>query len=297
VTQLWPADSAGTDPSGRPAQPPSTVKWAAVLLILSAWLIVLPVISLVYGLINLDDQIQRAAQRTAANADQINTQRLATQIITGVGIGMLVVLAATLFFPALGLRRGSRGSRVAAIFATVLSILACGAGTGLSALGSQDTSQTSAFETELTRLQAAETPAWVDYATLSGALVPVLAAAATVALLTGSARQYFNPRATSSDDGYQHGGFFAYPAPYSARSGAERAESKHAAGDSPRTATPATPATPASPSNVTSFRDRREAIRPWDQPAKGERGEATRPWDQPATSDRAEDPPRSRLDS
>jgi hypothetical protein len=133
-------------------------------------------------------------------------------------------------------------------------------------------------------VQAAETPGWVDYATAAGALVPVLAIVATVALLTGSAREYFRPR-PAADDGYQHGGFFAYPAPYSTRSGGvDRSESKHAAGD------PAGPSTTSSASNVTPLRDRGESVRPWDQPSAGERGEATRPWDQPSAGDRSAAP-------
>src|SRR4029453_3829611 len=77
----------------------------------------------------------------------------------------------------------------------------------------QNSSQTTAFEAELTRVQAAETPSWADYATTAGALVPILAMAAAVALLSSSARVFFNPRpAAASEDGYQYGGYFCYPA-------------------------------------------------------------------------------------
>ena len=241
-----------------------------MLLILSAWLILLPLVALVYQIVTLDDLIQRAAQRTAASADQINTQRVATQAITGVGIGLLVVMAAALFFPALALRRGSRGARAMSIFSSVGALLCCGGGVGFSLLGSQSSSQTSSFENELTRLSTEETPQWVEYATIAGALVPLLAIAAMIALLTSSAREFFRaPEATES--GY-YGGYFSYPAPTPAastqfpQSWGERSESKHSA-DAAEEAAPGRTERADSPTS-------------WGE---------NRPWDPPTASDRSSD--------
>ena len=213
MTQLWPEDAAGSASAG-PAPRPASVKWASILLILGAWLILLPVVALVYELVYLDDTIQRAAQRTGATADQVDTQRVFTQVITGVGIGLLVLMAAALFVPALALRRGGRGARTAAVFSSVLSLLCCGGGAALSILGSQTSSQTSAFENELTRISTEETPAWVDYATLAGAAAPVLAIVSIILLFTPAANEFFRGREASEAAAYQYGGYYAYPARY-----------------------------------------------------------------------------------
>jgi hypothetical protein len=270
VTQLWPADSAGAAATGRPPHPGS-VKAASVLLILSAWLILLPLIALVYEIVNLDDLIQRAAQRTAAGADEINTQRIATQAITGVGIGLLVLLAAAMFFPALALRRGSRGARAMSIFSSLSALLCCGGGVGLSLLGSQGSSQTTAFEKELAALSAAETPSWVEYATIAGALVPLLGLAALIALLTPAAREFFRtPEATEAGYGYT-GGYFSYPAPSQyPQSWGERSDSRHSAADAPAESAPPESA---------------RAERSDSPPSWGE----SRPWDPPTSSDRSSD--------
>jgi hypothetical protein len=214
VTQLWPDDAAGSA-TAAPTSRPASVKWAALLLILGAWLILLPVVALVYELVNLDDLIRRAAANIEATGDQIDTQRVLTQVITGAGIGLLVLMAAALFVPALALRRGGRGARTAAVVSSVLSLLCCGGGAALSILGSQPSSQTSAFETELTRLSTEETPAWVDYATLAGAAVPVFAIVAIILLFTPSSNEFFGGREAAEAAAFQYGGgYYAYPARY-----------------------------------------------------------------------------------
>jgi hypothetical protein len=230
VTQLWPDDAAGTATAGPPAPRPASVKWASILLILAAWMILLPVAALIYELVSLDDVIRRAAQRTGAGADVVDTQRLATQVITGVGIALLVLMAAALFFPALALRRGGRGARTAAVATSVLSLLCCGGGVGLAILGSQTSSQTSDFETELTRLSTEETPAWVEYATLAGAAAPVLAIVAIILLYTPAANRYFGRRDDAEAAGYQYGGYYAYPARYT---GSRTDEPEPAANEEP----------------------------------------------------------------
>jgi len=189
------------------------VSAATFLLLFSAVLVLLPIISLVYELTHVDEWLRRAAANTPASADDVNTQRTAVRIASGIAIGLLVLAAVALFIPALFLRRGSRAARVLACIAALgAAVCSCGVG-GLAIVGSQIDNQGSRFEQEFTRISADNTPTAVAASSLPALAVPVLALLAFILLLVPPSNRFFRGPEESTA-GYPAGGegYYAYPA-------------------------------------------------------------------------------------
>jgi hypothetical protein len=189
------------------------VSAATFLLLFSAVLVLLPIISLVYELTHVDEWLRRAASNTPASADDVNTQRTAVQIASGIAIGLLVLAAVALFIPALFLRRGSRAARVLACIAALgAAVCSCGVG-GLAIVGSQIDNQGSRFEQEFTRISADNTPTAVAASSLPAVAVPVLALLAFILLLVPPSNRFFRgPEASAPSYAAGGEGYYAYPA-------------------------------------------------------------------------------------
>jgi hypothetical protein len=197
------------------------VSAATFLLLFSSVLVLLPIIALVYELTHVDEWLRRAAANVPVDAGQINLQRRAVQIASGIAIGLLVLAAVALFAPALGLRRGSRAARVVACIAALgAAVCSCGVG-GLSILGSQINNQGSRFEQEFTRISADTTPTAVAASSVPAVAVPVLSLLAFILLVVPASNRFFR-RDQEAGAGYSSGsGYYAYPATWGYQQPAE----------------------------------------------------------------------------
>jgi hypothetical protein len=206
--QPWPPDP--TAGPGRPDRP-ATVTLAVILMLSAAVLVLFPIVSLVYELTHFDDVLRRAAQRTAAAAQEVDQQRVANRVVTGVGIVVAALTSAALAVPALWLRRGSAVARVLSCISAGAAAVCCCSGIGLGIAG-QGSTGGSELQSEVSRLSAQETPVWVGLTALPAALVPLLAIAALVLLVVPPSNRFFRPPAAFPPGARPYAGYYAYPA-------------------------------------------------------------------------------------
>jgi hypothetical protein len=205
----WPPYPAGW-PAYGPARAPLTVSVASVLLVVAAAVALLPLVSVAYDLTHVEDLLRRAAERTGAGPAEVDRQRTAHRIVSGVAVAVVLLTSAALLVPALSLRRGSPVARVLSCVTGVSAALCCCTGYGVSALG-QGSSGGTELASEVSRLSVRETPLWVALLSMSAALLVPLAMTAVVLLLVPPSNRFFRPSPSPppQDPG---GGYYVYPA-------------------------------------------------------------------------------------
>ncbi|NJC68889.1 hypothetical protein HC031_03985 [Planosporangium thailandense] len=204
--QPWPAYPA---PTGR-GRPPLPVSAATVLLMTAAVLALLPLVSLGYDFTHFDDVLRRAAERTAASAQEVSQEQTAHRIVAGATTAFVLLTSGALFVPALWLRRGNPVARVLSCIGGVGASVCCCGGYGLALAGAGMSSGT-ALQVEMAQLSARETPAWVGLVALPALLLAPLAITAVVLLLVPPSNRFFRPPPVPPPQ-QSNAGYYVYPA-------------------------------------------------------------------------------------
>jgi len=182
VTYLIPLPGTTEEP-GRPR----TVSAASVLLFVCAAIMLLEAVSIGYQMATFDALADRAARATGTAASELASEKSAQHVGGGVGITLVVLIAAALVLLGVLVRRRSQPARVFAAIACVGLLLCCSATIALNYVPFQS----DALEQEVGQLQSASQPAWVSVVdTVQFVLYPLLLTVFVLLLVPASNRWY-----------------------------------------------------------------------------------------------------------